>query len=544
MPSHTLKCRAALTCAALLIASACSQDPQRDPVVLVFNEPDQASTTQDLGAPDLSQQTPKDMPQDLEQPDLANHDAAPDLAPPAATRLARGVAITKINAYQSIQLPIMQDGQAAAGELPMISGKDTLFALHISAQADAETTITAQLLDANTDEVLTSAPFIVRGSSNDADRASIIELELPGTKLTPRRAVRFRLLGQAGADASSPTPDAARWPQDGSPNTLEATDISGALQLVIVPFRYNYDGSGRLPDTSDAQITLIRNLLTSLYPAASIDLQVRAPVDWDDAPDWGDFNVFLRQLKRDDNAPDQAYYYGMVVPDVDFATYCSGRCTTGQSFTVNSASATSYRVGTGVGWSGIRWAWTAAHEIGHMHGRGHAPCDVVFWDRDRGYPHNGGDIGVWAWDKHAGNKLYGPQERTDMMGYCDDLWISDYTYKGIYDRMVQSRTQLNALRASAPTSSPQRYLPLHWGPKRAPKWGRPSLEPSAPHTGQDIEVSFFDAQDQLIKRVSAPLASLSHDDERLLMLPPPPRGAATISVAGAGAPQRFALPSP
>ena len=93
------------------------------------------------------------------------------------------------------------------------------------------------------------------------------------------------------------------------------------------------------------------------------------------------------------------------------------------------------RIAIGVGFES-RAADVAAHELGHSHGRGHAPCgpggslpDGI----DPAYPYDDGVIGVHGHDFYE-DELLDPSESTDIMGYCDDQWVSDYQYRALHER--------------------------------------------------------------------------------------------------------------
>ena len=70
----------------------------------------------------------------------------------------------------------------------------------------------------------------------------------------------------------------------------------------------------------------------------------------------------------------------------------------------------------------------AAHEWGHNWGRQHAPCGGA-GNPDASYPYAGGTIGVFGFDVGAG--VLKPATSHDLMGYCNDEWISDYTYRAV-----------------------------------------------------------------------------------------------------------------
>jgi hypothetical protein len=72
------------------------------------------------------------------------------------------------------------------------------------------------------------------------------------------------------------------------------------------------------------------------------------------------------------------------------------------------------------------------HEIGHQHGRGHAPCGATD-GLDGKYPYTNAFTGAWGFDYRL-LTLESPLKAHDMMSYCEPWWISDYTYSAIADR--------------------------------------------------------------------------------------------------------------
>ena len=69
-----------------------------------------------------------------------------------------------------------------------------------------------------------------------------------------------------------------------------------------------------------------------------------------------------------------------------------------------------------------------AHELGHNWGRNHAPCGNPT-GLDTQYPHPDGSTGVYGLD--VATQTLQPPTSSDIMGYCDPKWISDYTYKAV-----------------------------------------------------------------------------------------------------------------
>lgn len=119
-------------------------------------------------------------------------------------------------------------------------------------------------------------------------------------------------------------------------------------------------------------------------------------------------------------------------------------------------------------WRGV----TVAHELGHTYNRQHAPgCGAG--SPDKNYPYAGGIDGVYGTDVFSSPALLYAPTIHDIMGYCDDNWISDYTYNGILNYIATS----NLLAAALPV---QRSI-LVWG---SIVNGVPYLEPAFVLTAQ------------------------------------------------------------
>ena len=90
--------------------------------------------------------------------------------------------------------------------------------------------------------------------------------------------------------------------------------------------------------------------------------------------------------------------------------------------------------------------WYGGHELGHTYGRYHAEFCTA--PAGRPYPHPNGDISP-SQDEDAADALFGfdindqtiyPPSWKDLMSYCDNQWVSDFTYEGIHAQMVITET--------------------------------------------------------------------------------------------------------
>lgn len=511
-----------------------------------------SATTLALAASHLSacddQRTPTDAsssdapPLDAALPDAPGLDAPfPDafVAPmadaysvdaPSEMRLASGVTIDGLALFQGVRVQLAASGAVSSSRnAPVVAARAAIVRAYLSAttyprtvQGELEVREGARVVGVHTASVtLTSA-------SSDGAPSSVLAFDVPASEVTPTASIAVRLVDPSGESPGASHP--ARLPRDGTPLPLQAQDDARGLHLVLVPFRWDSDGSHRLPDVSEAWQARVRALLTSLYPIVDLQIDVHEPVPWSGGLTWGgsvDFgaiNAELIDLRVADGASPRAYYYGVVAPDVSLAAYCGRSCVTGQSYVADSPGDASYRVGSGADFGTENSAWTLAHEVGHELGRYHAPCSTSGADAD--YPYRGGDIGVWGLDQRSRTFL-APGDTTDFMGYCDPQWISDYTWSAIFDRTLA----VSALALSTPPS-PALLVRLVDG--HAIVIGTRTLP--LPHAHQTTPFVFLDAAGHTRLRGEAPTVLQSHTTERLVVMPRAPSDATQLLVDGIAVP--------
>lgn len=463
----------------------------------------------------------------------------PDIDAP--TPRAKALSLARVTAYQAIQIDLMTNRVAIAEPpTPLAAGRATFVRVFVTPEAGfAPRLISArlQLWDGATKVADLDSQAMIAGPSTDEDKASTLNFEVPGAHI--RTGIRWRAsLHEVSAAATATGSDAnSFFPARGQAATI-ARAVTAQLKVVLVPMRYTADGSNRLPDTSPAAVEKIRALLAATYPAPEVVVTVRAPIDMtfpvtgassnpgDDTPTGfsSALDLLVNQRMADNAAPD-VYYYGLFQPAATFREYCTSRrgCVVGLAFRGGEVT---LRGGVGNSFpdraDGENWEFVLAHELGHLHGRGHVPCGFGNATVDRAYPHAGGVIGGWGYDQRTG-ALYAPTAKTDVMGYCNDQWISDYTYRNILKRM--SGVAGAALTVSEPTT----YRMLRLRP-RGLALGSKLVLRSRPE-GSPQRITRTDKRGRALPDLTAQFVPYDHIEGGVLFVPEAAlQGAQTLTV--------------
>lgn len=390
---------------------------------------------------------------DTGQSDTPTEDSASpttDTAPtePAVPDYANAIRIQRVSFYQGVERPVWQDLSAPTGvDVPVIAERDALvrvFVRPLAAYEARRLRVHLSLLDeTGTPTVELEQAMRVEGESTDTDVDSTFNFLLTGKDLTVDTELLVEL-----REANKETKGAA----SGSLRTAfdSRTDLTGGLPIeegeditiLVFPLRYNADGSGRLPDTSAFTMNALAQRVEAMYPVRSATVEVAAANDWSGqilANGQGFSDVLYALSNTRDAAKDEdpnTYYYALFNPANSFASFCGSSCTVGLSNLAYSANYPFLRASVGVGFTEYDIAGeTLVHELGHAHGRYHAPCGGPA-QVDGYYPYTGGGIGSWGYDQRS-QTLLDPSDFTDMMGYCDPIWVSDYTFGSLWDRVAE-----------------------------------------------------------------------------------------------------------
>jgi hypothetical protein len=348
---------------------------------------------------------------------------------------AAGVAVTQVAIYQGPERILAQGGVAQPSSVPLVAGRDAL--VRVFYQAPPEQTGASVLARL---EIAGQEPIEFEHSlgslSSQADQASTINFVVPGDRIGATFEYRVSLLQEGEVDNPG-----AHHPDQG----LEAHVVDGpanTFRVMMVPFAYNADGSGRVPDLSPEAVEIYRQRFLQLYPVSNVEVAVREPVPWSSSissfgQGWQAVGQELVAIRAAEKPSEDWYYYAIFQPTDTVSQFCSQGCLLGVTLLNNQpvdVGQESLRIALGVGFPQVG-PDTAVHEIGHAHGRPHAPCGPGLDPQsiDPSYPHAGGGIGPWSYDI-VSQTLVDPATVTDIMGYCDNQWISDYNFANMLAR--------------------------------------------------------------------------------------------------------------
>jgi hypothetical protein len=216
------------------------------------------------------------------------------------------------------------------------------------------------------------------------------------------------------------------YPETGTPRTVDVREVS-QLDLMVVPIHQS--ANGLVGDVNAGNGGTYADFSRRVFPLDSVDVVVRTPytttlpaLQSDDAN--GSWRRLLAELDalRVAEASTRTYYGVVKVPytrGVAGIGYIGRPTAFGWDF---PATASRY----------------AAHELGHTFGRLHAPCGGVQSFLDLDYPYADAAIGWFGYDRASGAII--PRTAPDLMSYCDNEWVSDYTYEAVLSfRAAQSR---------------------------------------------------------------------------------------------------------
>ncbi len=388
--------------------------------------------------------------------------------------MATALTITEVSLYQGVKVPLMQNGgDVGQKNAPPVVDREGRIRVFVSPEAEWQPRdVIAQIeLGGSAPTTLQGQGFI-QGASTDAQMETTLNVDIPPGVIKQDTTYSVTLL-EASDQTYPGSAGGAKYPPSGA-SSMGAKSVNGVLNLTIVPIVVN----GVMPDMSQARIDGYHERFKKLYPVPDVVITVRQAVTYNgsvsgNGSGWNSLLDYLLNLRANDKPPKNAFYYGSFTPTQSFNQFCQSVCVAGLGVQpgandVNGRGA----IGLGFFPSGGNPGApdTACHEIGHTHGRPHAPCGT---SQGLGpYPYSGGIIGDWGYDIVTTN-LIDPQKYTDMMGYCQLTWISDFNYNLIFERLAYANSTAY-MKVDDPDRAPGTYQSLvvesdgtlHWGSAR------------------------------------------------------------------------------
>jgi hypothetical protein len=334
-------------------------------------------------------------------------------------------------------LYMVQSVQTYNRSVPLVGNRDALLRIFVTANQVnlAAPSVRVHLYNNGipiSTSLITSPAASTPQSVDQRNLTSSWNLVIPKAMVQPNLAVLVEV-DPENAVAEGDEGDNS-FPANGVPLPVDVRSTS-AFAVRFVPVVTT--GDGRTGNVSTANMAQFLTAAMGMHPLAAYDAVVGQPYNTttntplgSDGTGWGTILGEIEALRAD--AGDGRSWYGVVNPN-----YSSGVAGMGY---VGAPSA--------IGWDKpSSAAGVAAHEWGHTWGRKHAPCGGAS-DPDGSYPYAGGVTGVYGLDQ-AANTVKLPTGH-DLMGYCSNEWISDYTYVNVLNYRAQQPTVAGVSQAVQP----------------------------------------------------------------------------------------------
>jgi hypothetical protein len=235
------------------------------------------------------------------------------------------------------------------------------------------------------------------------------------------------------------------------------------LPVTVVPIAYTCNSGGTGTTTPASPFDYLVDYTFKIYPVPSVDLSEHVPVVYSgkcaggkpdptyapgppyDDSDWERLLSLITSIWQSEGAPNR-YFYGVV------ESTCSGGCISGLGW-LNLKAAVGFN---GIGSMHNGASQTHAHEVGHNHGRRHAPgCGVGGADASYPYLDGAGRGAIGDIDNPnygfdiANRDINVYSSFYDIMGYCGPYWISDYTFEALFEQeMAQAALPSKSISGS------------------------------------------------------------------------------------------------
>ena len=315
---------------------------------------------------------------------------------------------------------LTQSTQSPAGDVPLVTNRDGYLRVFVVSDGTNTAAPSVRVRLYRSGAVIATfniaSPAASTPTSRDEGRlASSWNVKIPRGLIAPGLAV----LAEVDPDNAIAEQNEAdnSYPASGTPQPQTVRDAP-ILGVTFVPVRQS--ANDLVGDVSDANRGRYLEMSRRMHPLPGVDADVHA--------------VYTTTTNDALEADDGNGAWATVLSEVDAL-----RVTEGTARNYYGVVRVAYGSGiAGLGYIGRPTAMgydldfdrsrVMAHELGHNWGRPHSPCGTP-GNPDPSYPYPGGIIGAYGLDML--NEVLKDPSFPDIMGYCADPWISDYTFRAI-----------------------------------------------------------------------------------------------------------------
>ncbi len=338
--------------------------------------------------------------------------------------------IDHVELTQAIQCK--DNSHCADNSVPLIAGKDTYVRVYIkvvnaSSVPNVSAAVAAHLPTGDVSGVPLYMPITAKANPQRSQATDTLNFLLPASSVSISGTLEVMV---------NPHYTVAESNYANNTITMSLNFVS-TPRLDIVPVRVYYNYGGQSGVVNPGMPYFMSGYLENILPVGELKWHFLPgpPLEWKQqiGPGGGSWGALLAKLadmkKKNTSMPVDAHWYGMI-PFKMPSGYIAGMASMPGKVAAGRVPISHENLENA--------ADIMAHELGHNFNRQHAPCSVS--DPDPSYPYPNARLGDCGWDPQiaAGGKVFSwpsgyvvPATSVDVMSYCQDEWISEYTYRAI-----------------------------------------------------------------------------------------------------------------